>query len=441
VITLYTPATGYPELEAKLAYGLARIGLECCEDVTIEPQPAFYRVHIDATEADVNTALITLATRSLAGDHLYLGQPGIQVRYFERYAPAPEDLDGLLGACHGCPEPTRPNLRQNMCGHDDIEPWGGTKGFILVASAYVGMPARRDRAHSKSNLALCALCGTLVMLATHSFVFQTSIGERDAKRAVMTPIPYTVLGAAQLVEMQAAQKLTPERVARNDLPAVTVPDRVVATHFSSVRAISEFVNASPFNAATVEWLLAPRQPVVDPLMQLTRLLTEGDLHARRRLATSFARGYVTGANPENPRLLYPVTVRHIGEEVLMIPGEIMRNDSIHSLASALRHFVQERNYGFVDNVRNARYDSHDLERTLTQMLRQMQVHRAAEKRGAWLPDDAQVAEVVTLASESEDQFEDVKLALTLLALSRWHGRDEEAEEPMEVAGAAEEAEE
>jgi len=28
MITLYTPATGFPDLEAKIAYGLARIGIE-----------------------------------------------------------------------------------------------------------------------------------------------------------------------------------------------------------------------------------------------------------------------------------------------------------------------------------------------------------------------------------------------------------------------------
>lgn len=471
MITLYTPATGYPELEAKLAYGLARVGLECSDEVTVTPQPAFYEVMIGADEAAVNEALVTLAARSLGGSHLYLGQPGIQPRYFERYAPEPASLDGLLTVCSRCPEPTTASLRRNMCCHDDIEPWGGTKGFILVASAYVGMPARRDRAHSRGNLALCALCGTLVMLATHNFVFQTNIGERDAKRAVMTPIPHTALSADKLVEFQSAQKLTPERIARSDVPSVTVPlaflasfphaakllsdtdctlhtvlfdpsarDRVVATHFSSVRAIARFVDASPFNAATVAWLTSPAQPVVDPLMQLARMLGEGDVRARRRLATTFARSYVVGTDPDNPRMLYPATVRYIGEELLMIPEEIMTNESIASVASALRHFVMERNYGFVDTVRNARYDGHELERTLTQMLRQMQVHRAAEKRGAWLPDDRQVAEVITLASESEEQFENVKLALALLALSRWHGRDAEPEEPAQVSGIAEEAE-
>jgi len=472
VITLCTPATGYPELEAKLAFGLARIGLECSDDVTITPQPAFYEVTIGATEDEVNEALVTLASRALSSDHLYLGQPGVQVRYFARYAPDPIQLRDALASCRSATPSVREGLGRSMCGHDDLEPWGGTRGFILVASAYVGMPARRDRPHSRNNLTLCSLCGTLVMLATHNFVFQTSIGDRDAKRAVMTPMPQVQLHTAELVEMQSAQKLTPDQTARNDLPAVAVPlaflarfphaakllaetdcmlhtvifdpsarDRVVATQFASVRDVARFVDASAFNAATVEWLLSPAQPVVEPLMQLARLLGEADQRARRQLAPGFARGYVTGVNPDNPRLLYPVTARYIAEELLMIPAEMMRNEAIASVASALRHFVIERNYGFVDNVRNARYDSHDLERTLTHMLRQMQVHRAAEKRGAWLPDDAQVAEVITLASESEDDFENVKLALTLLALSRWHGGDEEKEE-LEAAGVAvEEAEE
>ncbi|MGD9495036.1 MAG: hypothetical protein AB7Y46_01875 [Armatimonadota bacterium] len=472
MITLHTPATGYPELEAKLAFGLARIGLECSENITITPQPAFYQVTIDASEDEANEALVTLATRSLGGEHQYFGQPGIQPRWAPNYPPEPEEVRGLLAACTACSPVERTGLGDMMCGHGQIAEWGGSKGFILVASASVGKPARRDRPQARDNLRLCTLCGTLVMLATHNFVFQTSIGDRDAKRAVMTPIPSGRLRTPELVEMQSAQKLTPEQIARSDIPAVTVPlaflarfphaakllsetecllhtvifdpsarDRVVATQFASVRDVARFVDASPFNAATVERLISPAQPVVDPLMQLARLLNEGGPRARRRLATSFARGYVSGADPANPRLLYPVTARYIAEELLMIPAEIMRNEAIASVASALRHFVIERNYGFVDNVRNARYDSHDLERTLTQMLRQMQVHRVAKKQGAWLPDDAQVADVITLASKSEDDFENVKLALTLLALSRWHGREEEPEEPSVVADIAEEVEE
>lgn len=471
MITLYTPATGYPELEAKLAYGLARVGLECSDDVTIRPQPAFYEVSIDADETAVDEALVTLAARSLGGEHQYFGQPGIQPRWAPNYPLEPEAARGLLVNCAYCSAPGRSGLGDMMCGHAEVGEWGGSKGFILVASASVGKPAKRDRVGTRNNLRLCRLCGLLVMLATHNFVFQTSIGQQNAKRAVMTPIPARTIETPALVEMQSAQKLTPARIARSDVPAVTVPlaflasfphaarllsetdctlhtvvfdpsarDRVISTQFSAVRGIARFVDASPFNAATVEWLTSPAQPVVDPLMQLARLLGESDARVRRRLAAAFARGYVTGGSPDDPRLLYPVTAYHIGEEMLMIPAEIMRNESIASVASALRHFVIERNYGYVDSVRNARYEGHELERTLTQMLRQMQVHRVAKKQGAWLPDDTQVAEVIMLASESEEQFENVKLALTLLALSRWHGRDEEPEEPAETIGVAEEAE-
>jgi len=36
MIRLYTPGTGFPDLEAKIAYGLAAIGLEVTDEVEIE---------------------------------------------------------------------------------------------------------------------------------------------------------------------------------------------------------------------------------------------------------------------------------------------------------------------------------------------------------------------------------------------------------------------
>ena len=51
-ITLFTPATGYPDLEIKIAYGLARVGIEAyeAEKVSIKENVGFYSVTIDIKE-------------------------------------------------------------------------------------------------------------------------------------------------------------------------------------------------------------------------------------------------------------------------------------------------------------------------------------------------------------------------------------------------------
>ncbi len=461
---LHTPGTGYPELEAKIAFGLARVGLECSDGVEIEPQPGFYRVTVEASANELNKALRTLANRGLGAEHQYLGQPGIQVRWYRRYLPEPSELQDVTEVYGRPTTGARSEFRDNMCGHAAVEAWGGSKGFILMASPSVGKPAKRDRPHSEDNLRLCSHCGAMAMLATLNFVFQAQIGDigdRDAKKAVITPIPQQPISADLLTRMQAAQKMMPDRIARGDLPGRTVPlafvaqsrsaaqllteasclahtvifdpsarDRVIATHFTSIDSYARFADASAFNTATVRWMLSSAPPLVDPLMQLCRMLTDSNLTARRKTAGIFARSYVAGVSPDDPRLLYSATASYIGEDVLMIPPEIMTNESINSVASMLRYFVRKRNYGFVDNIRNARYGSHDLERTLSQVLRQAQAEAASATEGearVWLPDDEEVTEVITLASESVEAFENVKLALALLGLSRWRGKEKEPE--------------
>ncbi len=48
MIVLYTPSTGFPDLEVKIAYGLARVGIEAfgINNVKIIPLQGFYSVHI-----------------------------------------------------------------------------------------------------------------------------------------------------------------------------------------------------------------------------------------------------------------------------------------------------------------------------------------------------------------------------------------------------------
>lgn len=112
----------------------------------------------------------------------------------------------------------------------------------------------------------------------------------------------------------------------------------------------------------------------------------------------------------------------------MIPSHIVEHDAIASLADLVRYFVMHRNYGYVDTIRNARRDSHDFERTLTAMLRECRTRRDPQTgrddcpRAHFvpLPDEGHIRDVMRLAQE---HFEEVKLALSLLGLSRREWED------------------
>jgi hypothetical protein len=128
----------------------------------------------------------------------------------------------------------------------------------------------------------------------------------------------------------------------------------------------------------------------------------------------------------------------------MIPRHIIEHDAIDRVADLLRYFVLHRNYGYVDAVRNARQDSHDFERTLTAMLRECRTRRDPETgrddcpRAHFvpLPDEGHIRDVMRLAQE---HFEEVKLALSLLGLSRKEWEDIPATATAEAEAVAEEA--
>lgn len=81
-ITLYTPVTGFPDLEAKIAYGLARVGIEACgaEKVKIIPEKGFYIVSIEGEIEKFTKTFNTTARRILMSDYIPRNTPGITGR-------------------------------------------------------------------------------------------------------------------------------------------------------------------------------------------------------------------------------------------------------------------------------------------------------------------------------------------------------------------------
>jgi hypothetical protein len=87
-IIFYTPATGFPDLEVKIAYGLARVGIEAfgVEKVTIEDRGGFYTINIEANENDLKKPDDTfnlLCKRLLSSSYIPFSTPGIAGRSAE----------------------------------------------------------------------------------------------------------------------------------------------------------------------------------------------------------------------------------------------------------------------------------------------------------------------------------------------------------------------
>jgi len=108
----------------------------------------------------------------------------------------------------------------------------------------------------------------------------------------------------------------------------------------------------------------------------------------------------------------------------MIKPEIIENAAISSLAQTLRYFIRDKKYHYADDIRNARKDSKDFEKTLEKMLREGRL-RLTQNEKIHLPSENEVKELFRLANED---FDEVKTALVILALSFPTKREEIKEE-------------
>jgi CRISPR type I-A-associated protein Csa5 len=468
MLTLRTPGTGFVDLEAKLAFGLARLAVESGRGCTLIPEHGRYRLEVACTPTQLNEALRLQATRHYATEAAFL-LPGVQARYRSNLLTMEDghlravyrdaDLPTLFSQAHSG---ERQPWSRHQCGHETVqEAFGGTSGLILATSSHAGMPTRRDSV-SGGNLRLCTVCGLLVVIGIRTACLRNYLGSGRQRLTLFTTlIPQERLQPDDLLEILAMQKEIDQATVCDPVPVQAVPlailtryphlaqvlarrsmrfhlalyssgrtDRLTATALVAATPLARFIDASPFHEATVELLIDRRRPgpAVEPLVELSRALLLEALLVRRRAVGLFARLYVSEEVGGQPRLLYRVTGQYLTEEVCMIPSHIVEHDAIASVADLVRYFVMHRNYGYVDAIRNARRDSHDFERTLTAMLRECRTRRDPQTgrddcpRAHFvpLPDEGHIRDVMRLAQK---HFEEVKLALSLLGLSRREWED------------------
>lgn len=357
-LTLMTPATGFPDLEAKIAFGLAWIVGQAGDvdevDYELEPQPAYYLLHVtgngrlgdvDTLVEAINAGFREVASRYLAAESLYY-LPGIQSKYRKNYPSVnkaggssttlkPEfdaaRLDQVYSlALPGVPEqlPRLPGSH-NMCGHD-LPAFGGSQGLILGVSSHAGKPYKRDAAGNRFNLGLCSICGSMAVLGTTWASFRGLAGprERPSQQAtvIVDLIPRVKLCREQLEGLFAAQKdaegaylgpfipvgLFPLlflarfpqsaevvkqaeaelHVTRFD-PSSRGQERMAGQEEIAAYEVASFVAASPFNAATVENLVDPKGDAVaiEGLQALMQALTAIETRERQEGMARFAREY------------------------------------------------------------------------------------------------------------------------------------------------------
>jgi len=81
--TLHTPGTGFPDQEAKIAFGLARLGVEATgiEAVSLQNVGGYYRIEVGCPLSRLTSAFATLSGRVLSSaNRLARRTPGVTGR-------------------------------------------------------------------------------------------------------------------------------------------------------------------------------------------------------------------------------------------------------------------------------------------------------------------------------------------------------------------------
>jgi len=468
MITLYTPGTGFPDLEVKIAYGLARVGIEAygrAERVVILPEAGYYIVNIEGDMERLNYTFNFLCNRLLQSEYIFLSTPGIK-----RSGKIGEKGWNLLARENKSRQLNKylrfsfflQNRKEEpICNHN-----GEKVGIQIGFSACTSYHQSRDKIDAQKNKRglhrptspkkLCKTCGLLAVLGMWfaSFIFNIR-----QKEVIVIPIPQDKITGEDLEKIFSLQHYLHKEYLPADIPSVLIPlaflakvpstteifnknfnlfigllvkqgqvYHVESTYLISIEDYLKFLE-NPYNVVSVDKML--QKGAFGALQELHKVIYYKDLPS----LLSFPRLYAQETTTDDyVNLLYPDTTRYLLEEVAMIKPEIIKNEAINSVASTLRYFVREKKYHYVDNIRNARKDSKDLEETLVKMLREAELRRIQEDekkkagkkyRFVNIPSEKEIKELFQLTNEN---FDEVKTALAILAFSFPTKREEIEEE-------------
>lgn len=454
MLTLYTPATGFPDLEAKIAYGLARIGIETfgMEKVAIQDKGGFYAVTIDTTDNNFGKLEKTfnmLCKRLLSSSYIPFSTPGIGGKSAERITMTAGEifsLDDYKSMLFNAAN----RRSENVCRHKS-DSVGNIIGFATSTSYHhkrdgIDVSIQQNIPRRPTNPKnICKTCALLSLLGIWYASFIFSVADREI---IAIPISKSKIGGSKIQEIFSLQHQIRKNWFNQEIPQVLIPilflskipssadildgfDLFVAVlsrqqsyHVDGLFLIPiekylDFIRQTPYNIATIDVIL--RREAYGSLQELNNAIYNRD----KASLPKFARLYVQETSRDNGvNLLYPETTNYLLKEVAMISSDIIENPALGSLARTLRYFIREKKYGYADDIRNARKDSKVFEDTIAKMLREGELRRVQQKQDEkqgkkidnriYLPKDEEMKEVFRLANA---EFEQTKTALVILAFS------------------------
>jgi CRISPR type I-A-associated protein Csa5 len=452
MINLYTPATGFPDLEVKIAYGLARVAIEAGYEPVIVPHGGFYSINIEGVIEKLNNAFNTLARRILSSTYIPINTPGITRRSADAMqVTETESFD--IGIFTSIAEIAEHKKTETFCRHNVKNKVSNVLGF--TASATTGVLCKRDGIditfyqgqlrRPTDPREICKNCGLLALLGMWFASFIFSVADKEV---IAIPIPNKEISGANLQKIFALQHQLRKQWFNQDIPQVTIPlvflskvpssadilegfDLFVAVltrqqgyHVDSIFLIEienylEYIRQSSYNVATVDLLLMSK--AYEALRELNNTIYYREIDS----IPKFARLYVQETSTNNwTNLLYLETAKYLLKEVAMIKEEIIKNKAVRSIAKTLGYFVWNKdyqNYSYADSLRNAKTER-NVRQIFEKLMREAKLRYDQEKSKPngdppHIPHPDDIDQIIHLMQSGKETFEQVITTLYLLAFS------------------------
>ncbi len=460
ITTLYTPGTGLPDFEMRIALGISAAALNAVEPekVKLIQLDDRYCVEInddnDDSEATVARSLSWICANKLADENSFGRLPGVHTRWYKAQAKNVANFGKWLSKNPTFPAAmkegrviSKAGATSSACGH----PYDATNEVftaLLVLSPHIGKPPVRNNIQNVKNLPICPYCGVLALAGAIIYQISLSVQKTDDSMFFLPRFSGVISGVVLSKYLAATKQL---QNSLYDIPA-SAGLLVLLGHYpnvvntlygetdcaksffvsryeaekagarygklseQSVRNEKAFLLYSTYNRALIQRCYRMDEARSELLGLLSRALQNHD----EKAALDFARNYV-GAT-DGKMLLPWATTRFYALEVIKMDKMLLEGEKfkiIKETADMLQYFVKERNFGYVDNLRKAR-DADEFAKLLLDAQREAQSVMLDPKKQfnkPYLPGQVAIKNLLQMINEDAKQFKSIQTLVALMAFT------------------------
>lgn len=458
-LTLYTPGTGLPDLEMRIALGLCVAALNAIEPEKISLIELDDRYAVEVFDSDaerkIALSLAWICSNTLADESFFRTLPGVHSRWYKQQAKNVALFGRKLFAKPQFPEAMKQarlspkyGSTSSSCGHE-FDPQDEVFTALLVLSPQIGKPPVRDRIDVTKNLPICPYCGILALTGAAFFQVDLWIRNSDDHYFCLPRFHGTVPGnifSSYLAATKRIENFMYDIPAKagiltlfgnfpNISEALGKPGDAVRSFYTSRYASAKagarygtlceqttekevsFLSYSVYNRALTQQCYHNRNRS-ELLGLLSRALQNNDIGS----ALNFARAFVSSTDAK--AMLPWSTTEFFAREVSKMDKTLLEGEKfkvIKEVADMLQHFVRDCNFGYVDNLRKAR-DADEFARLLLDAQRQAQsvlLDPKKQDRKPFLPGQNTIQQLLQLVNEDREQFQAVQTLVALLAFTQY----------------------